>query len=84
MATKSLQGTIPKHGAHNIASRHRLGYNRGTLCCAPISGTLRIKDSTLGWDDWTILVSFILLIPSTIKLAESMHYPAVMFIVRQC
>ena len=44
----------------------------------------RIKDSTLGWDDWTILVSFILLIPSTIKLAESMHYPAVMFIVRQC
>lgn len=40
MAAKSLQGTIPKHGAHNIASRHRLGYNRGTLCCAPISGTL--------------------------------------------
>ena len=32
----------------------------------------QIKDSTLGWDDWTILASFILLIPSTIKLADSM------------
>jgi hypothetical protein len=31
----------------------------------------QIKDSAVGWDDWTILVSFILLIPSTIKLAES-------------
>jgi hypothetical protein len=32
----------------------------------------RIKDSTVGWDDWTILLSFILLIPSTIMLANSM------------
>jgi len=32
----------------------------------------RIKDSTVGWDDWTILVSFILLIPSTVMLANSM------------
>jgi len=32
----------------------------------------RITGSTVGWDDWTILVSFILLIPSTYMLANSM------------
>jgi hypothetical protein len=31
----------------------------------------KIQDSTVGWDDWTILVSFILLIPSTILLRYS-------------
>jgi len=30
-----------------------------------------IKDSTVGWDDWTILASVILLIPSTILLKIS-------------
>jgi hypothetical protein len=32
----------------------------------------KIQDSTVGWDDWTILVSFILLIPSTILLQISL------------
>jgi hypothetical protein len=40
MAAKGLQSPIPKHRACDLASRHCLGYNRGTLCCAPISGTL--------------------------------------------
>jgi hypothetical protein len=31
----------------------------------------KIQDSTVGWDDWTILASFILLIPSTILLRYS-------------
>jgi len=31
----------------------------------------RIQGSTLGWDDWTILASFILLIPSTAILQLS-------------
>jgi hypothetical protein len=30
-----------------------------------------IQDSNIGWDDWTILLSFILLIPSTIMLKMS-------------
>lgn len=30
-----------------------------------------VQDSYLGWDDWTILVSLILLIPSTILLDRS-------------
>ena len=33
-----------------------------------------IKDSTVGWDDWTILASFILLIPSTIMLKNSLSF----------
>jgi hypothetical protein len=31
----------------------------------------RIQGSTLGWDDWTILASFVLLIPSTAILQLS-------------
>jgi hypothetical protein len=40
MAAKGLQSPIPKRRACNLASRHCLGYNRGTLCCAQIFGTL--------------------------------------------
>jgi integral membrane sensor domain MASE1 len=31
----------------------------------------RIQDSNIGWDDWTILASYILIIPSTVILQIS-------------
>lgn len=40
MAAKGLQSPVPKHRACNLASRHCLGHNRGTLCCAQIFVTL--------------------------------------------
>lgn len=35
----------------------------------------RIQNSSIGWDDWSILVSYILLIPSTIliEISQSSH-----------
>jgi integral membrane sensor domain MASE1 len=43
-----------------------------TICVAiRFIARWRIQDSNIGWDDWTILASYLLLIPSTVILQIS-------------
>jgi multisubunit Na+/H+ antiporter MnhF subunit len=43
-----------------------------TICVAiRFIARWRIQDSNIGWDDWTILASYVLIIPSTVILQIS-------------
>jgi hypothetical protein len=43
-----------------------------TICVAiRFIARWRIQDSNIGWDDWTILASYMLIVPSTVILQIS-------------
>jgi len=45
-------------------------------------GRWQIQQSSIGWDDWTILVAYLLLIPSTVivQISEFVPSPPIIFI----
>jgi integral membrane sensor domain MASE1 len=57
-----------------------------TICVAiRFIARWRIQDSNIGWDDWTILASYLLLIPSTVILQiSSLTVPSLTLLYRSC
>lgn len=50
----------------------------GAICVAiRFVARWQIQNSSIGWDDWTILVSYLLLIPSTVIVQISLSFPKV-------
>jgi hypothetical protein len=44
-------------------------------------GRWQIQQSSIGWDDWTILISYLLLIPSTVIVQISEFIPSLPMII---
>jgi hypothetical protein len=74
----------PVHNAGPLTSR--IGITLlviGAVCIAcRFFARWRIQNSSVGWDDWTILVSYILLIPSTILVEISQSSETALVILR--
>jgi hypothetical protein len=67
----------PKRDAGPMTRRINLALIVIATICVAIRfiARWRIQDSNIGWDDWTILVSYMLIIPSTVILQIS-SFPA--------